>query len=73
MKRWKILYFFISAIMFIGVVFVVHKHLYPSEDRIKVFTAFFDVPGESRDEDNIMKEIIAQNIGAKCDELFLKC
>lgn len=39
---------------------------------IKEFTAFFDVEGEELDEDNILQDIIAEKIGAKCKETWLE-
>ncbi len=38
---------------------------------IKEFTAFFDVPGNEIDEDNEIRELIAQKIGARCQEQWL--
>ena len=38
---------------------------------IKEFTAFFDVRGEEIDEDNEIRELIAQKIGARCIEQWL--
>lgn len=43
-----------------------------SEDKeIKEFTAFFDVEGEEIDDDNVIQEIIAHKIGARCKETWL--
>lgn len=39
--------------------------------KIKEFTAFFDVPGNTINEDNEIKELIAQKIGAYCQEQWL--
>lgn len=39
--------------------------------KIKEFTAFFDVPGNLLDDNNEIKEIIAEKIGAKCQETWL--
>ncbi len=39
--------------------------------KIKEFTAFFDVPGNMINEDNEIKELIAQKIGAYCQEQWL--
>ena len=39
---------------------------------IKEFTAFFDTPNEVvREENNEIKELIAQKLGAKCQEIWL--
>lgn len=38
---------------------------------IKEFTAFFDVEGEEIDEKNVIQDIIADKIGAKCKETWL--
>ena len=39
--------------------------------KIKEFTAFFDVRGKEIDEDNEIRELIAQKIGARCVEQWL--
>ena len=39
--------------------------------KIKEFTALFDVPGNTINEDNEIKELIAQKIGAYCQEQWL--
>lgn len=39
--------------------------------KIKEFTAFFDVSGTEIDEDNELMELIAQKIGARCQEQWL--
>lgn len=38
---------------------------------IKEFTAFFDVEGDEIDEDNVIQDIIARKIGARCNETWL--
>lgn len=38
---------------------------------IKEFTAFFDVPGSVLDDNNEIRELIAEKIGAKCQETWL--
>lgn len=38
---------------------------------IRNYTAFFNVPGQSRDAGNEIKEIIAEKIGAQCEEIWL--
>ena len=42
-----------------------------SNKPIKEFTAFFDVQGEEINEDNEIRELIAQKIGARCIEQWL--
>ena len=41
------------------------------DKKIKEFTAFFDVQGEEIDEDNEIRELIAQKTGARCIEQWL--
>lgn len=41
------------------------------KDRIKEFTAFFDVSGNEINEDNEIMELIAQKTGARCQEQWL--
>lgn len=41
------------------------------EENIKEFTAFFDVPGETKDENNDIENLIADITGAKCQEIWL--
>ena len=41
------------------------------DKKIKEFTAFFDVQGEEIDEDNEIRELIAQKTGARCSEQWL--
>lgn len=38
---------------------------------VKTFTAFFSVNGDARDDDNDIKELIAERIGARCEEYWL--
>lgn len=38
---------------------------------VKTFTAFFSVNGDVRDDDNDIKELIAERIGARCEEYWL--
>lgn len=40
-------------------------------NKVKEFTAFFDVSGIETDEDNEIMELIAQKIGARCREQWL--
>lgn len=42
-----------------------------SEDGIKHFTAFFDVEGSELNQENDIKKIIAEKIGADCQETWL--
>lgn len=42
-----------------------------SKDGIKQFTAFFDVEGSELNQENDIKKIIAQKIGAECQETWL--
>lgn len=41
------------------------------KEKIKEFTAFFDISGTEADEDNEIMELIAQKIGARCREQWL--
>ena len=38
---------------------------------VKTFTAFFSANGDARDDDNDIKELIAERIGARCEEYWL--
>jgi len=41
------------------------------KEKIKEFTAFFDVSGIETDEDNEIMELIAQKVGARCREQWI--
>ena len=42
-----------------------------AEAQIKHFTAFFSVEGDNIDPDNDIKQLIAEQIGAECEETWL--
>lgn len=65
----------IIGLVLIGVMLVIFLTARITDDgknqKIKEFTAFFDVPGNMINEDNEIKELIAQKIGAYCQEQWL--
>ena len=67
-KRFFCLGILVLAV-FVFIVFQIANK--DSQQDVKNFTAFFNVPGETRDEDNDIKNIIAQKTGAKCEEIWL--
>lgn len=70
-KRLFLLGFIILLIVF-GALYVAGQKETVKEKEIKEFTAFFDTPNEIvRSEDNEIKELIAQKLGAKCQEIWL--
>ena len=56
--------------LFIGLIAGV---TFQSSDKkeIKHFTAFFSVEGDNIDPDNDIKQLIAEQIGAECEETWL--
>lgn len=56
--------------LFIGLIAGV---TFKSSDKkeIKHFTAFFSVEGDNIDPDNDIKQLIAEQIGAECEETWL--
>lgn len=67
-KRFFCLGILVLAV-FVFIVFQIANK--DSQQDVKNFTAFFNVPGETRDEDNDIKNIIAKKTGAKCEEIWL--
>ena len=60
----------ITVALFIGLIAGV---TFKSSDKkeIKHFTAFFSVEGDNIDPDNDIKQLIAEQIGAECEETWL--
>ena len=60
----------ITVALFIGLIAGV---TFQSSDKkeIKHFTAFFSVEGDNIDPDNDIKQLIAEQIGAECEETWL--
>lgn len=64
-----------SSIILILVLFGLWIGARPDDEKksgdVKTFTAFFSVSGETRDADNAIMELIADRIGARCEEYWL--
>lgn len=62
----------VTAIVVIGafLIFCLMKELV-TKPKVKEFTAFFSVSALTLDDDNVVKEKIAQITGAKCNEVWL--
>ena len=60
----------VTVALFIGLIAGV---TFQSSDKkeIKHFTAFFSVEGDNIDPDNDIKQLIAEQIGAECEETWL--
>ena len=60
----------VTVALFIGLIAGV---TFKSSDKkeIKYFTAFFSVEGDNIDPDNDIKQLIAEQIGAECEETWL--
>ena len=43
----------------------------PGEKTLRHYTAFFNVEGQELNENNEIKKVIAQLIGAECEEIWL--
>ncbi len=50
---------------------VLQQNNFGKKEEIKEFTAFFDVPGSVKDENNEIQDMIAEITGAKCQEIWL--
>ena len=66
--------FFIFVVLFLTVFVIVGIQIRNNQTckNIRNYTAFFNVPGQTRDEGNEIKERIAEKIGARCEEIWLE-
>ena len=71
MKKKNTIYILLAVVMAAVVLLFLWEKQRTEEATVKEFTAFFDVPGTSLDDDNEIKEIIADKIGARCQEIWL--
>lgn len=60
----------VTVALFIGLIAGVTFNASDKKE-IKHFTAFFSVEGDNIDPDNDIKQLIAEQIGAECEETWL--
>lgn len=70
MKKKVIAVIILLTVVF-TIIFVLRNANKDKEDKIKEFTSFFAQIGFDIDEDNDIRELIAQKVGARCTEQWL--